>query len=131
VLAREGLSSVVVALRGEKSPGAVVENVGVELTAAVVKAEGGSVHTDDVTEAGDDGEILESLGVEDEGGIVRGVTSALLGLDVEGRINNLDGANVSILVGLVGEGGIDDNTINVLGLGGGNRSLSELRVLVL
>jgi hypothetical protein len=89
------------------------------------------VHTDDVTEAGDDGEILESLGVEDEGGIVRGVTSALLGLDVEGRINDLDGANVSILVGLVGEGGIDDNTINVLGLGGGNRSLSELRVLVL
>lgn len=131
MLAREGLSSVVVALRGEKSPGAVVENVGVELTATVVKAESCSVHTDDVTEAGDNGEILESLGIEDEGGIVRGVTSALLGLDVEGRINDLDGANVSILVGLVGEGGIDDNTINVLGLGGGNRSLSELRVLVL
>jgi len=74
------------------------------------------VHTDDVTEAGDDGEILESLGVEDEGGIVRGVTSALLGLDVERRIDDLERADVSLLVCLVGEGSINDNTIDVLGV---------------
>lgn len=72
--------------------------------------------TDDVTEAGDDGEVFESLGVEDEGGVVRSVTGSLLGLDVEGRINDLERADVSVLVGLVGEGGIDDNTIDVLGV---------------
>ena len=74
------------------------------------------MNTDDVTEAGDDGEIFESLGVEDEGGVVRGVTGSLLGLDVEGRINDLEGADVSVLVGLVGEGGINDNTVDVLGV---------------
>lgn len=116
MLAREGDSSVVVALRGEESPGAVVEDVSVELAATVVEAEGSSVDTDDVTEAGDNGEIFESLGVEDEGGVVRGVTGALLGLDVEGGIDDLEGADVSVLVGLVGEGGIDNNTIDVLGL---------------
>ena len=72
--------------------------------------------TDDITEAGDNGEIFESLGVEDESGVVRGVTGALLGLNVEGGIDDLEGADVSVLVGLVGEGGIDDNTIDVLRL---------------
>ena len=74
------------------------------------------MNTDDVTEAGDDGEVFEALGVEDKGGVVRSITSSLLGLDVEGRINDLERADVSVLVGLVGEGGIDDNTIDVLGL---------------
>jgi hypothetical protein len=131
VLAREWDSGVVVALRGEKSPGAVVEDVSIELAATVVEAEGSSVDTDDVTEAGDNGEIFESLGVEDEGSVVRSVTGALLGLDVEGGIDDLEGADVSVLVGLVGECGIDNNTIDVLGLWGSDWSLSELRVLVL
>jgi hypothetical protein len=74
------------------------------------------VDTDDVTEAGDNGEILEALGVEDEGGEVAGVASSLLGLDIEAGVNDLEGADVSLLVSLVGEGGINDNTIDVLGL---------------
>ena len=116
MLAGEGGGSVVVALSGEESPGAVVEDVGVELAATVVEAKGSSMDTDDVTKAGDNREILESLGVEDEGGVVRGVTSALLGLDVEGRINDLEGADISVLVGLVGEGCINHNTVDVLGI---------------
>lgn len=35
-------------------------------------------------------------------------------LDVEAGINNLERADVSLLVGLVGEGGVNDNTVDVL-----------------
>lgn len=86
---------------------------------------------DNVTEAGDDGEVLEALGVEDEGGVVGGITGALLALDVEGGVDDLERADVSVLVGLVGEGGIDDNTEDVLGISGGEGGLVELNVLVL
>ena len=113
----------------EESPGAVVEDVGIELSLAVVEAESGSVDTDDVAESGDDGEVLEALGVEDDGGELRAL--ALLVLDVKRGIHNLEGADISVLVGLVGEGSIDDHTIDVLGLVGGHGCLRELRVLVL
>ena len=114
MLARERDGGVVVAFSREKSPGAVVENVGIELAATVVEAEGRSVDTDNVTKAGDNGEIFESLGVKDKSGVVRSITGSLLGLDVERWINDLKRANVSLLVGLVGEGSIDNNTIDVL-----------------
>jgi hypothetical protein len=78
------------------------------------------VDTDDISETGDDGQVFESLGVEDESGIVAGVSGSLLGLDVEAGINDLERADVSLVVGLVGEGGIDDDSIDVLGLGGGH-----------
>jgi hypothetical protein len=74
------------------------------------------VHTDDVTEAGDNGEIFESLSIENEGSVVRSITGSLLGLDVERRIDDLEGADVSLLVGLVGEGSINDNTVDVVGV---------------
>ena len=73
--------------------------------------------TDDISETGDDGQVFESLGVEDESGVVAGVSGSLLGLDVEAGINDLERADVSLVVGLVGEGGIDDDSIDVLGLG--------------
>ena len=73
--------------------------------------------TDDISKAGDDGQVFESLGVEDEGCVVAGVSGSLLGLDVEAGINDLERADVSLVVGLVGEGGIDDDSIDVLGLG--------------
>jgi hypothetical protein len=83
-------TSVTSAFLWEDGPGAVVEDVSVELSLAIVEAEGGSVDTDDVTEAGDDGEVLESLGIEDDSGEVRAITGSLLVLDVEGGINNLE-----------------------------------------
>ena len=73
--------------------------------------------TDDISETGDDGQVFESLGVENESGVVAGVSGSLLGLDVEAGINDLERADVSLVVGLVGEGGIDDDSIDVLGLG--------------
>lgn len=124
-------TDVACSLLGEDSPGAVVEDVSVELSLAVVEAEGSSVDADDVSELGDDGEILESLGVQDDGGEVRAVTGSLLVLDIERGVYDLEGADVSVLVGLVGEGGIDDDTVDVLGLAGGEGSLVKLRVLVL
>ena len=74
------------------------------------------MNTDDVTEAGDNRKIFESLSIKDEGGVVRSITGSLLGLDVERRIDDLEGADVSLLVGLVGEGSINDNTVDVLGV---------------
>lgn len=83
--------------------------------------------TNDVSEAGDDGEIFKSLGIEDEGSKVASI-SALL---VEALINNLERADVSLVGSLVGEGGINDNTVDVLGLSRGKGCLAQLRVLVL
>jgi hypothetical protein len=71
----------------------------------------------------DDGQIFEPLGVENKGGVVAGVTGSLLILDMEGWINDFEGADVSLLVGLVWEGGINDNCIEVLWLWGGKRCL--------
>ncbi len=48
------------------------------------------MNSDHITNASDDGEVFEALGIEDEGGEVRGITSTLLALDVERRINNLE-----------------------------------------
>ena len=70
--------------------------------------------SDDVSNSVDDGEIFESLGVEHQGSVVAGITSSLLALEVEGRIYDLERADVSLLVGLVGEGGVDDNCVEVL-----------------
>ena len=81
---------VVSRVSSEDSPRAVVEDVSVELALTIVESEGGSVDTDDVSNSGDDGEIFESLGVENEGGIVAGITSSLLALNVEALVNNLE-----------------------------------------
>ena len=113
-----GESDAVVSVSGEHSPRAVVEDVSVELALAVVQAEGCSVHTDDVSKFADDGEIFEALGVEDKGGEVTGISGSLLGLDVEAGVDDLKRADVSVLVGLVGEGCVDDNTVDVLGVCG-------------
>jgi hypothetical protein len=89
------------------------------------------VNTDHIAKAGNDGKILEALGVENEGGVVGVITGALLALKIERGIDDLEGADISVLVGLVGEGCIDDNTVDVLSLAGGEGSFVELNVLVL
>jgi len=127
VLSRVTDSKILIGVTSEGSPWAIVENVGIELSLAVVEAKGSSVDTNDVSEAGDDGEIFKSLGIEDEGSKVASI-SALL---VEALINNLERADVSLVGSLVGEGGINDNTVDVLGLSRGKGCLAQLRVLVL
>jgi hypothetical protein len=117
---------VLVAIEGEDGPGGVVEDVSVELTLTIVEAKSSSVDTDHVTETGDDGKVLKALSVENKSSEL-----VLLSLHVDARINDLERADVALLVGLVGEGGIDDHTEDVLGLSSGDRGLSELNVLVL
>ena len=111
---------------GEEGEGAVPVHGDVELTAVVVHAEGGSVETDDVTETEADGEVLEALGVHDNGGVV-----AALGAGGKAWVDNLEGADVELLVLLVGEGCVDDDTVDVLGLNGAEGGLAEVNVLVL
>ena len=72
--------------------------------------------SNDISNSLNNGEIFESLGVEDKSSIVTGVTGSLLTLDVETGVDDLEGADVAVLVGLVGEGSIDNNTVNVLGI---------------
>ena len=56
----------------------------------IVESKGGSVDTDNISNSGDDGEIFESLGIEDEGSVVAGISSSLLALNVEALVNNLE-----------------------------------------
>lgn len=65
--------------------------------------------TDDVSNSGDDGEVLESGGVQDDGS-----EFVLLSGGVQGAVDDLDGADEFVLGDLVGEGGINDNSIDVL-----------------
>ena len=71
--------------------------------------------SDDVSKSVNDGEIFESLCVQDKGGVIAVITSSLLLLEVERWINDLKRADVSLLVGLVWEGCINNNSVEVLG----------------
>lgn len=70
------------------------------------------MEADNVTNAGKDGQLLEFLAVDNDGGeiVVRGFAA----LSVEGRVNDLEGADVLVTGLLVGEGSIDDNTVDVV-----------------
>lgn len=78
-----------------------------------VESEDGSVDSDDITNSVDNGKIFEFVSVEDEGGIVV-FASRFLSLDVDRWVNDLEGADESLLVGLVGESGIDDGGVEVM-----------------
>jgi hypothetical protein len=115
-------------LSGEESPRALPLGGNVELTLFLVHAEGGAMETDDVADAGGNWEVLETLSVDDNSGKV--VVSGLCALVVEGRVNNLEGANVSLRVDLVGESSVNNNTVDVVVLVGGEGNLVEFGVLV-
>ena len=81
------------------------------------------MNSDDVSKSVDNWEILESGGVDNNGSI-----GTLL---VKSWIDNLEGADESVSVDFVGESGINDDTIEVAGLGRGEGSFVKLDVLVL
>jgi len=116
---------------GEEGPGAVVRNGGVELSLALVNSNDSSVNSNNVSDSVDDWEIFEFVGVDDNGGVVRGVSSSLGRFDVNGWVDNLQGADVSLLVNLVWEGGVNDYTIEVLWLSTGDGSLGEFSIFVM
>lgn len=101
----------------------------VELALSFVDAEGGSVDADDIANAVGDWEILEALGVDYDGGVV--IFSGLVTLLVEGGVDDFEGANILLLVDFVGESSIDNNTVDVVGVGGGEGHLGKFSVLVL
>lgn len=123
LLAGESEGGVFGLLGVEESPGSVPLGGDVELSVVLVETEGGSVESDDVTKSVDDGEVLESSGVDNDG-------SVGLFAGVERGVNNLEGAAVLVLVALVGEGGVDDNTVDVVGVLGDQGGLGELGVVV-
>lgn len=84
---------------------------------------------DDVANAVGDWEILEALGVDYDGGVV--IFSGLVTLLVEGGVDDFEGANILLLVDFVGESSIDNNTVDVVGVGGGEGHLGKFSVLVL
>jgi len=115
-------------LSGEESPGALPLGGNVELTLVLVHAEGSAMETDDVADAGGNWEVFETLSIDDNSGKV--VISGLSALVVERRVNNLEGANVSLRVDLVGESSVNNNTVDVVVLVGGEGNLVEFGVLV-
>jgi len=93
------------------------------LSLVLVDSHVGSVDSDDVSKSVDDREVLELVGIDHDGGVGT--------LVVEGGVNDLEGADESVSVDFVGESGINDDTIEVAGLGRGEGSLVKLDVLVL
>lgn len=108
-----GLSKRSLLIRGVESPGALVSELDVELGLVLPNSNLSSVDSDDISESVDDGEVLESLGIDDNLSVVS------LGGGVEGGVDDLKDANVSILLYLVGEGGINDHSVEVVVVVGG------------
>ena len=104
-------------------------NCAVELSGIVVKTKSDSVKSDDVSDSVNNREVLESLGVDNNSGEV--VVASLGTSSVEGRVNNLEGADVGTLVGFVWESCIDNNTVNMVSISGGKANLVEVSVRVL
>ena len=100
----------------------------VELALSFVDAEGGSVEADDVTNAVGDWEILEAIGVYDDGGVV--VVAGLVTLLVEGGVDDFEGADILFRVDFVGESSIDNNTVDVVKVGRCEGHLGKFSVLV-
>ena len=111
---------------GEESPSSTTGlGVNVELSSVFVDSHGGSVDTDDVSESVDDGKVFESGGENDEVSPVVFLAGA-----VERSIDNLEGADESVLGDLVREGSVNDDTIDVGSVGGGDGDVVEERVVV-
>jgi len=83
----------------------LVEHVDIELSLVLVDSHVGSVDSDDISESVDDWEVLELGSIDDNVGI--------LSFLVESWVNNLQGADESLLIDFVWESGINDDTIEV------------------
>ena len=70
-----------------------------------------SVNSNNVTDSVNNREVLESIGIDDN------LSPVLFIFWVEGWIDDLQGADKSVTVSFVREGGINDNTIEVAWLG--------------
>jgi len=124
-----GVGSVVVTegillVGGEEGPRSSEVGVEVELLLVIVDSHGGSVDSNDISESVDNWEVLKSVGEDDEVGPV-----VLLARSVEGVVNDLEGADESVLGHLVGEGSIDDDTVDVVGLSADDGGVVEERVV--
>ena len=99
--------------------------VNVELTFVVVESERGAMDADDVANSVDNGEVFEPGGIQDNGGIVSALGAVQAGVD------NFEGADEASLVDFVGEGGVNNDSVNV-GFGSSlcESDLGELGVAV-
>ena len=101
----------------------MVEHVDVELSLVLVDSHVGSVDSDNVTKSVDNWEVLELVGIDDNTGV-----GTLL---EESWVDDLKGADESVSVDLVWEGGVNNDSVEVAWLGRGKGGLGELNVLVL
>ena len=76
------------------------------------------MESDNVSKSENDGKVFKSLGVDDDRGV-----AAALGSSIKARVDNFERADVEFLVDLVREGGINDDTIDVLWVSCGEGSL--------
>ena len=83
----------------------MIEHVDVELSLVLVDSHVGSVDSDDISESVDDWEVLELVSIDDN--------VSVLSLGVESWVNNLEGADESLLVDLVWESSVNNDTVEV------------------
>ena len=73
------------------------------------------MNSDDISDSVNDGEILESVGID------HNLSPVVLGLWVKSGVNDLEDTDESIGLQFIGEGGVDDDTVEVVGLVGGGK----------
>lgn len=128
-LARIAGGGEVSGVGAEESPGSTPVGGNVELALAVVHTEGRAMETDDLTNLGDNGQLLEFVAVDDNSGEI--VIASFAALGVEGGVNDLERADVLVAGLLVGEGSINNDTVDGVESLVREGNLSEFLVLVL
>lgn len=83
------------------------------------------MHADDVTDGGDDGEVLGTLSKNDDNGVVLVVLGDIIGL-----VHHLECADVLIVV-FVGVGGVSHHPVNVERAVRGDRAFADFLIVVL
>jgi hypothetical protein len=101
----------------------LVEHVDAESSSSVLDLEVSSMDSDDISNSVDDWEVLEL--VTDNNDL------SVFVFGVDSWVNNLKDAAESVVLNLIWESGIDDDTVEVAWLGGGKWHLIESEVVVL
>lgn len=92
-------------ISGEESPARVEVDGSVELLLSVVESQDGAVYSDDISDSLHDGQVFEPSGVQDQ------LSPRVLLSRRDGRVSDLQGADVLVVIGLVGESGVKKNCI--------------------
>jgi hypothetical protein len=101
-------------LGSEQTPTRVVMNIYIELFAASVLLDIGSVDSDDISNLAHNGAVFKSLGIDHNDGMLKVLLlfQIFIVRGVQGNINDLERANPLVL-GIAGVAGVHNHSIHV------------------